>query len=81
MSAPAAGQGTKIGNLDDRVTFKQQLEHNVGPDDLRVSLDRHRVAFCGEGPTFWHSCPVASRLREDMSTIILLIDEDVRLIQ
>jgi heme-degrading monooxygenase HmoA len=29
--APAAGQGTKIVNLDDRITFKQQLEHNVGP--------------------------------------------------
>jgi heme-degrading monooxygenase HmoA len=29
--APAAGQGTKIVNLDDRVTFKQQLEHNIGP--------------------------------------------------
>ena len=24
-------QGTKIINLDDRVSFKQQLEHNVGP--------------------------------------------------
>jgi heme-degrading monooxygenase HmoA len=30
-SAPAAGQDTKIVNLDDRVTFKQQLEHNIGP--------------------------------------------------
>jgi hypothetical protein len=30
VSAPAAGQGTQIVNLDDRVTFKQQLEHNVG---------------------------------------------------
>jgi hypothetical protein len=29
--APATGQGTKIVNLDDRVTFKQQLEHNIGP--------------------------------------------------
>jgi quinol monooxygenase YgiN len=29
--APATGQGTKIINLDDRVTFRQQLEHNVGP--------------------------------------------------
>jgi hypothetical protein len=31
VSAPAAGQGTKIVNLDDRVTFEQQLDHNVGP--------------------------------------------------
>ena len=31
VSAPSAGQGTKIVNLDDRVTLKQQLEHNVGP--------------------------------------------------
>jgi heme-degrading monooxygenase HmoA len=31
VSAPAADQGIKIVNLDDRVTFKQQLEHNVGP--------------------------------------------------
>jgi heme-degrading monooxygenase HmoA len=31
VSPPAAGQGTKIVNLDDRVTFKQQLAHNVGP--------------------------------------------------
>jgi heme-degrading monooxygenase HmoA len=30
-AAPATGQGTKIVNLDDRVTFKQQLEHNIGP--------------------------------------------------
>jgi hypothetical protein len=30
-------------------------------DDLRVSLDRHRVAFREEGQTFWYSCPVASR--------------------
>jgi quinol monooxygenase YgiN len=29
--APATGQGAKIVNLDDRVTFKQQLEHNIGP--------------------------------------------------
>ena len=30
--APAAAEGTpKIVNLDDRVTFKQQLEHNSGP--------------------------------------------------
>jgi hypothetical protein len=29
--SPATGQGTKIVNLDDRVTFKQQLEHNIGP--------------------------------------------------
>ena len=29
--APATGQGTKLVNLDDRVTFKQQLEHNIGP--------------------------------------------------
>jgi hypothetical protein len=29
--APATGQATKIVNLDDRVTFKQQLEHNIGP--------------------------------------------------
>jgi heme-degrading monooxygenase HmoA len=29
--APATGQGTKIVNLDDRRTFKQQLEHNIGP--------------------------------------------------
>jgi heme-degrading monooxygenase HmoA len=29
--ASGAGQGTKIVNLDDRVTFRQQLEHNVGP--------------------------------------------------
>jgi hypothetical protein len=31
VSAPAAGQGTKIVNLDDRVTFERQLDHNVGP--------------------------------------------------
>jgi hypothetical protein len=31
VSAPAASQGIKIVNLDDRVTFKQQLEHNIGP--------------------------------------------------
>jgi Antibiotic biosynthesis monooxygenase len=30
-SAPTASQGTKIINLDDRVSFKQQLERNVGP--------------------------------------------------
>jgi heme-degrading monooxygenase HmoA len=30
--APAAAEGApKIVNLDDRVTFKQQLEHNIGP--------------------------------------------------
>jgi heme-degrading monooxygenase HmoA len=30
--APAAAEGMpKIVNLDDRVTFKQQLEHNSGP--------------------------------------------------
>ena len=28
---PAAGQGTRIVDLDDRITFRQQLEHNVGP--------------------------------------------------
>jgi heme-degrading monooxygenase HmoA len=39
--APAAGesvsatnQGTKIVDLDDRVTFGQQLEHDVGPEIL-----------------------------------------------
>jgi heme-degrading monooxygenase HmoA len=31
VSAPTAGQGTRIVNLDDRVAFKQQLEHNIGP--------------------------------------------------
>jgi quinol monooxygenase YgiN len=31
VSAPAADQGTKIVNLDDRITFQQQLEHNIGP--------------------------------------------------
>lgn len=30
-STPTASQGTKIINLDDRVSFKQQLERNVGP--------------------------------------------------
>ena len=30
-SIPTASQGTKIVNLDDRVSFKQQLERNVGP--------------------------------------------------
>ena len=30
-SSPTASQGTKIINLDDRVSFKQQLERNVGP--------------------------------------------------
>jgi heme-degrading monooxygenase HmoA len=25
------GDGAKIVNLDDRVTFRQQLEHNIGP--------------------------------------------------
>jgi quinol monooxygenase YgiN len=29
--AAAAGQGTKIVDLDDQVTFRQQLEHNIGP--------------------------------------------------
>jgi quinol monooxygenase YgiN len=30
--APAAAEGApKIVNLDDRVTFRQQLEHNIGP--------------------------------------------------
>jgi hypothetical protein len=29
--ALASSQGAKIVNLDDRVTFKQQLEHNIGP--------------------------------------------------
>jgi hypothetical protein len=44
-------------------------------------------AYCGspfvsaQNVWFWCSCPVASRLREDMTTTILLIDEDVRLIQ
>ena len=26
-----SGDGAKIVNLDDRVTFRQQLEHNTGP--------------------------------------------------
>jgi heme-degrading monooxygenase HmoA len=30
-STSTASQGTKIINLDDRVSFKQQLERNVGP--------------------------------------------------
>jgi quinol monooxygenase YgiN len=30
-SSPTASQGTKLINLDDRVSFKQQLERNVGP--------------------------------------------------
>jgi heme-degrading monooxygenase HmoA len=29
--SPSAGGGTTIVNLDDRITFKQQLEHNIGP--------------------------------------------------
>jgi heme-degrading monooxygenase HmoA len=28
---PTASPGTKIINLDDRVSFKQQLEHSIGP--------------------------------------------------
>jgi quinol monooxygenase YgiN len=31
VGASSAGQGINIVNLDDRVTFKQQLEHNTGP--------------------------------------------------
>ena len=27
----STGEATKIIDLDDRVTFKQQLEHNIGP--------------------------------------------------
>ena len=50
-------------------------------DYLRVYLDRHRLAFREEGRTFWYYCPVASRLREDMTSIILLTAEDVRLVQ
>ena len=30
-STPTVSQGTKIINLDDRVSFKRQLERNVGP--------------------------------------------------
>jgi hypothetical protein len=30
--------------------------------------------------SFWYSCPVAFRIREDMTMIILMIDEDMRLI-
>jgi quinol monooxygenase YgiN len=30
-SALAKSQTTKVINLDDHVTFKQQLEHNIGP--------------------------------------------------
>jgi hypothetical protein len=30
-SAPPAGQVPTIVNLDDRITFKQQLEHNIDP--------------------------------------------------
>ena len=28
---PGAGQGARIVELDDRITFRQQLEHNIGP--------------------------------------------------
>jgi heme-degrading monooxygenase HmoA len=30
-AAPAAGEGVEIVNLDDRVTFTQQLDQNIGP--------------------------------------------------
>jgi len=46
VSAPAAGQGTKIVNLDDRVTFKQQLEHNTGPVVLMRAAARRTPIHC-----------------------------------
>ncbi len=41
----------------------------------------HSPRACEEGQTFRYSCPVTSRLSEEMTNIILLIDEGVRLIQ
>jgi hypothetical protein len=53
-SIPTASQGTKIINLDDRVSFKQQLERNVGPVvltstflvHLHFKLLRTNVTLC-----------------------------------
>ena len=46
VSAPAAGQATKIVNLDGRVTFKQQLEHNTGPVVLKRATARRTPLHC-----------------------------------
>jgi hypothetical protein len=46
VSAPAAGQGSRIVNLDDRVSFKQQLEHNVGPVVLKRATARRTPIHC-----------------------------------
>jgi hypothetical protein len=58
LAAVAAGESTgsekvKIVNLDDRVTFRQQFEHNIGPVVLMSTflvapdqIDRDHAKAC-----------------------------------
>jgi hypothetical protein len=39
------------------------------------------VVLCEQSQRFWYSRPIASRLREGMTSIVPLNDENVRLIQ
>lgn len=60
VSAPAAGQDSKIVNLDDRVSFKQQLEHNVGPVVL-MNPQRGGLQFIGRDHLSWLAVAAARR--------------------
>jgi hypothetical protein len=67
---------TEIGTTSER---RLRGRPQVRPDDETRQViheaDRQRVAFGEEGQTFWYSCPVGSRLREYMTSIIPLIAE------
>jgi hypothetical protein len=60
--APAAAEGApKIVNLDDRVTFKQQLEHNIGPVVLMSTF----LVPPDQVDSFWKASKSSSRLCEN----------------
>ena len=72
-SAPPAGQVPTIVNLDNRITFKQQLEHNIDPMVLMSAFwsfptrsiiswkaSKSSLPSCGVGPDLG---PASSRHR------------------
>jgi hypothetical protein len=72
-------------DLHRRTTAAAALRHLGDRIEVARVNPRSRTERPGRvrhpGQTLWYSCPVASRLREDMMTSMPLIHEDVPLIR